>query len=190
MDGVREQHGHDMGEAAADFGPGFDNDDSYDDAPEPMEPVGDSAEHAHPQRQTGDNDIKGSNAGKLYNVVCMVKVVASITTLLQAKPLCHESQCRRTPLSKYPVSVLQGYSKLKQALTGEESRDRQTSETRMSPWTRTLQETCRSAPSGRASLAGGSLVTSPSMQRHAAGQVFAWCWRHVCDWQSWALAAT
>ena len=171
MDGAEEQHGHDMGEAAAEFGPGFDNDDSYDDAPEHMEPMGASAEHAGPQRQTGDINI--STAGMLYNVVCMVKVVASITTMLQAKPLCHESQCRRTPTSKHPVSVLQGYSKLKQALTGDESQSRQTSETRMSPWTRTLQETCRSAPSGRASLAGDSFVTSPSMQGHMAGQNFA-----------------
>ena len=63
MDGAVEQHGHDMGEAAADFGPGFDNDDDYDDAPEHVEPVGASAEHAHPQRQTGDITI--SNAGNL-----------------------------------------------------------------------------------------------------------------------------
>ncbi|CAK0746455.1 hypothetical protein CVIRNUC_001693 [Coccomyxa viridis] len=53
MDGAGEQHGHDVEEAAADLGSGFDNDDSYDDAPEHMEPVGDSAEHAHPQWQTG-----------------------------------------------------------------------------------------------------------------------------------------
>ena len=82
MDGAGEQHGHDVEEAAADFGSGFDNDDSYDDAPEHMEPVGDSAEHAHPQWQTGDNDIKGSNAGKLPGVADMGKAVASITMLL------------------------------------------------------------------------------------------------------------
>ena len=57
MEGGGEQHGHDMGEAAADFGPGFDNDDSYDDAPEHMDPGGASAEGANPQRQTGDIDI-------------------------------------------------------------------------------------------------------------------------------------
>ena len=63
MDGAEEQHGRDVEEMNADFGPGFDNDNSYDDAPEHMEPGGASAEHARPQRQTGDIDI--SNAGML-----------------------------------------------------------------------------------------------------------------------------
>ena len=81
-DGAGEQHGHDVGEDAADFGPGFDNDDSYDNAPEHMHPLGASAEHAQTQQETGEDDVSISNAGMLSDVVCMVRMVASITMLL------------------------------------------------------------------------------------------------------------
>ena len=79
---------------------------------------------------------------------------------------------QKASTSKDPVSVLQGYNQQQQPLTEEESRGRQRSETRTSPWTRTLQETSQSAPSGRASLAGGSLVASLSTRAHVASQTF------------------